>query len=231
MEEILASIRRLIAEDEAELGGAGLSDERRSALARGARAWAAAPAAQELLPSPAARCDQEPSESVTRSSSASGEGAQPIGLSQPGREAARRSPDSSPDALSEAEEEPASQEPFDDGSEPDSATPEEAVVAEHGLAPSEAFAPQEYEVALDLAEVDAPESGAPLVSATAAASITAQFQALAASKVLNDSGLLHEYAREMLRPMLRAWLDDNLPVLVERLVRAEIERVARGGRP
>jgi cell pole-organizing protein PopZ len=30
--------------------------------------------------------------------------------------------------------------------------------------------------------------------------------------------------------MLKQWLDDNLPVLVERLVRAEIERVARGGR-
>jgi cell pole-organizing protein PopZ len=34
----------------------------------------------------------------------------------------------------------------------------------------------------------------------------------------------------MLRPMLRAWLDDNLPTIVERLVRAEIERVARGSR-
>jgi cell pole-organizing protein PopZ len=34
----------------------------------------------------------------------------------------------------------------------------------------------------------------------------------------------------MLRPMLRVWLDDNLPTIVERLVRAEIERVARGGR-
>lgn len=74
------------------------------------------------------------------------------------------------------------------------------------------------------------EDAAPLVSADAAASITAQFQTLAASMVINDSGLLHEYAREMLRPMLKAWLDDNLPVLVERLVRAEIERVARGGR-
>jgi cell pole-organizing protein PopZ len=30
--------------------------------------------------------------------------------------------------------------------------------------------------------------------------------------------------------MLRAWLDDNLPPMVERLVKAEIERVARGGR-
>ena len=32
----------------------------------------------------------------------------------------------------------------------------------------------------------------------------------------------------ILRPMLREWLDENLPVLVERLVREEIERVARG---
>jgi cell pole-organizing protein PopZ len=28
--------------------------------------------------------------------------------------------------------------------------------------------------------------------------------------------------------MLKAWLDDNLPTMVERLVRAEIERVSRG---
>jgi len=47
------------------------------------------------------------------------------------------------------------------------------------------------------------ESAAPLVSPDAAASITAQFQALAASMVINDSGLLHDYAREMLRPMLK----------------------------
>jgi cell pole-organizing protein PopZ len=74
------------------------------------------------------------------------------------------------------------------------------------------------------------DAAAPLVSADAAASIAAQFQTLAASMLINDSGLMEEYARELLRPMLKAWLDDNLPVLVERLVRAEIERVARGGR-
>jgi cell pole-organizing protein PopZ len=39
-----------------------------------------------------------------------------------------------------------------------------------------------------------------------------------------------EIAEEMLRPMLQEWLDDNLPTLVERLVREEIERVARGPR-
>jgi uncharacterized protein len=34
----------------------------------------------------------------------------------------------------------------------------------------------------------------------------------------------------MMRPMLKDWLDENLPGLVERIVRAEIERVSRGGR-
>ena len=33
--------------------------------------------------------------------------------------------------------------------------------------------------------------------------------------------------REMLQPMLRVWLDDNLPGMVERLIRTEIERVAQ----
>ncbi|MGX5801966.1 DUF2497 domain-containing protein [Bradyrhizobium sp. Arg314] len=37
-----------------------------------------------------------------------------------------------------------------------------------------------------------------------------------------------DMAEEMLRPMLQDWLDNNLPTLVERLVREEIERVARG---
>jgi cell pole-organizing protein PopZ len=46
-----------------------------------------------------------------------------------------------------------------------------------------------------------------------------------------DSGArrsFDEIAEDMLRPMLQEWLDDNLPTLVERLVREEIERVARG---
>ena len=37
-----------------------------------------------------------------------------------------------------------------------------------------------------------------------------------------------QIAEEMIRPMLQDWLDNNLPTLVERLVREEIERVARG---
>jgi cell pole-organizing protein PopZ len=84
-------------------------------------------------------------------------------------------------------------------------------------------------VAADSTEEEEP-ADAPLVSADAASSVASHFQALAASMIINDSGLLQKYAQEMLRPMLKQWLDDNLPVIVERLVRAEIERVARGGR-
>ncbi len=39
---------------------------------------------------------------------------------------------------------------------------------------------------------------------------------------------LEDLVKEMLRPMLKSWLDDNLPGLVERIVKAEIERVSRG---
>ena len=48
--------------------------------------------------------------------------------------------------------------------------------------------------------------------------------------VLQNQGMIEEATREMLRPLLKQWLDDNLPIMVERLVRIEIERVARGGR-
>lgn len=74
----------------------------------------------------------------------------------------------------------------------------------------------------------APE--APLISPQTDAAVSSSFSALAAAQVMPSDEQLDEIVREMLRPMLKAWLDDNLPVLVERLVRAEIERVARGGR-
>jgi uncharacterized protein len=38
---------------------------------------------------------------------------------------------------------------------------------------------------------------------------------------------LEEIVREMLRPLLQTWLDQNLPPLVERFVQAEIARVGR----
>ena len=69
-----------------------------------------------------------------------------------------------------------------------------------------------------------------LLSPSADASVMSSFQALATSVLFQDKAMVEEMAKEMLRPMLKQWLDDNLPVMVERLVRSEIERVARGGR-
>ncbi|WP_127070964.1 DUF2497 domain-containing protein [Pelagibacterium lentulum] len=47
---------------------------------------------------------------------------------------------------------------------------------------------------------------------------------------LGASGLtIENMIREMLRPMLKDWLEENLPSMVERMVEKEIERVSRGG--
>ena len=47
---------------------------------------------------------------------------------------------------------------------------------------------------------------------------------------LGDNELTIEgMIREMLRPMLKDWLEENLPSMVERIVAQEIERVSRGG--
>ncbi|MFJ6325391.1 MULTISPECIES: PopZ family protein [unclassified Rhizobium] len=75
-----------------------------------------------------------------------------------------------------------------------------------------------------------PVSSSPLMSEVAGAQVSRSFEELAAIVDGGPRRSLDELAQEMLRPMLQEWLDDNLPTLVERLVREEIERVARGPR-
>ena len=70
----------------------------------------------------------------------------------------------------------------------------------------------------------------PLVSNATGALVARSFDDLAEAVDGARRRSLDEIAEDMLRPMLREWLDDNLPTLVERLVREEIERVARGPR-
>jgi cell pole-organizing protein PopZ len=67
-----------------------------------------------------------------------------------------------------------------------------------------------------------------LLSPRTTAAVDLAFNTLAQTVLVQNSRTLEELVREMLKPMLKAWLDDNLPSLVERLVRAEIERVSRG---
>ncbi|MFB9952170.1 DUF2497 domain-containing protein [Rhizobium puerariae] len=74
------------------------------------------------------------------------------------------------------------------------------------------------------------EEAANLLSAEAGAQVAKSFSELAAVFNGIERRSLEEMAGDMLRPMLQEWLDDNLPTLVERLVREEIERVARGPR-
>ncbi|MDP4026041.1 DUF2497 domain-containing protein [Methylobacterium sp. NEAU 140] len=68
----------------------------------------------------------------------------------------------------------------------------------------------------------------PLVSPATDASVGNAFNLLAHTVLTQNARTLEDLVKDMLRPMLKAWLDDNLPVVVERLVRAEIERVSRG---
>ena len=42
-----------------------------------------------------------------------------------------------------------------------------------------------------------------------------------------DGVTLEDIVRELLHPMLREWMDDNLPPMVERIVQKEIEKMAR----
>ena len=73
------------------------------------------------------------------------------------------------------------------------------------------------------------ELGGPtLMSANTTAAVDSAFNTLAHTVLSENARTLEDLVKEMLRPMLKAWLDDNLPGMVERLVRAEIERVSRG---
>jgi uncharacterized protein len=72
----------------------------------------------------------------------------------------------------------------------------------------------------------------PIISDQAAEAANSSFNQLADALMARAMGerSIEEVAHELLRTMLRNWLDMNLPGMVERLVREEIERVARRGR-
>jgi uncharacterized protein len=67
-----------------------------------------------------------------------------------------------------------------------------------------------------------------LVSETPEKRVAAAFDDLNLAFMRSKQKPLEEVAETMLRPMLQDWLDNNLPTMVERLVREEIARIARG---
>jgi len=67
-----------------------------------------------------------------------------------------------------------------------------------------------------------------LIAASTVAAVDSAFNSLAHTVIGQNARTLEDLVKEMLRPLLKSWLDDNLPGVVDRIVRAEIERVSRG---
>jgi hypothetical protein len=75
----------------------------------------------------------------------------------------------------------------------------------------------------------APEAAA--AAATSVGSLVRTLAAERATQVYGGGPTIEDMVRGELRPLLKQWLDDNLPGMVERLVRAEIERVVARAAP
>ena len=203
MEEILASIRRIISDDDAKPAAAPAEAAPAPAPAPKAAApamkAASAPVATPIppvapTPAPAAKNSQDEIDAMLASFDAPAPAA-----------AAPAAP-----AVEEAED------VFE-------LTEQMAVPA----AAAEGFQKVEPHDDLEFTESPPPASKAeeaPVLSATTAKAVESAFNSLATTVLSNNARTLEDLVKEMLRPMLKSWLDDNLPTLVERIVKAEIER-------
>ena len=237
MEEILASIRRIIADDEAKPPVA----EKPGIPAAPAKPAAAAPVAK-----PAAMADIPPSAIAPAAKPAP----------PPAKPAAPPAPvsnsqddiDALLNGLDEATVPEEIRPPLPDG-DVFELTDDMAVAMEQAPPPPPQASfrkvePQDdLEFAESAARAAAPrqpafepppfENAAPvqqILSHTTVSAVESAFNSLANTVLSNNARTLEDLVKEMLRPMLKNWLDDNLPGLVERIVKAEIERVSRGGR-
>jgi cell pole-organizing protein PopZ len=201
MDEILASIRRIIADDDPGQMPARGNEPQFSTASRPANTQsdlgASAPMRAAVPPERATRSDEIDSmlaqlQAATRPPSAAEESGAAHGMG-----AAAPMPDF-----------PTTDEPPD-------------VASESGLAG--ATIPR---VEKRAAVPEASERG--LLSGAAASAVDSAFNELAHTVQVRNGRTLEDFIGELLRPMLKTWLDENLPAMVERLVRAEIERVSRG---
>lgn len=68
-----------------------------------------------------------------------------------------------------------------------------------------------------------------LLEPTTAAAVHHTFAKLGTLAIGAPGVTIEDMLRDMLRPMLKEWLDENLPTVVERMVEKEISRISRGG--
>jgi hypothetical protein len=230
MEEILASIRRIIADDEAKPAAAA---EKAPAAAAKPAAPAAKPVMNDIPPSaiPAAQAAAKaapppkpapppapPAPAPAASNSQDDIDAMLAGLDEATSEAEIRPPAPEPEVLELTDDmavsEPASFQKVEP--EDDLEFTESARAVHH----QPAYEPPPFESA-------PPQQ---ILSRSTVSAVESAFNSLANTVLSNNARTLEDLVKEMLRPMLKGWLDDNLPGMVERIVKAEIERVSRGSR-
>jgi cell pole-organizing protein PopZ len=69
-----------------------------------------------------------------------------------------------------------------------------------------------------------------LTSARTRQTMSSQLDELSRTVISNNPRTLEDLVRDMVRPLLREWLEANLPAIVERQVRQEIDRLSHSGR-
>jgi cell pole-organizing protein PopZ len=210
MEEILASIRRIIADDDGAKKPEPKPENRPEAKAEPPAAKAPPPPKPAPAPPPPAAMKQDDIDAML------------AGLGDPEPAPAReRAPEPDVLELTEAMQAPAAP-AFRTIDAQQDVVFDEASVSEPPPPPRAAEPPRAPPPRPPVtAEPD-------IMSSATAAAVDSAFNALAHTVLVQNAKTLEDLVKEMLRPMLQHWLDNNLPTLVERLVRQEIERVARG---
>lgn len=246
MEEILASIRRIIADDEAKPPPADAAKPEKAAAPAAptkpqaindippSKVAPTKPAAEKPAPPPAAKSAPPPPAPAADASNNQDD----IDALLAGLDAATPAPeDRAPEP--EPEPEPDVLELTDDmAMDP---TPAPPAPSFHKVEPRDdlEFAepppprpmpppPASY-APLDFDAPPLPPQQ-PILAQSTLSAVESAFNSLAHTVLSSNARTLEDLVKEMLRPMLKSWLDDNLPGLVERIVKAEIERVSRGGR-
>jgi cell pole-organizing protein PopZ len=88
---------------------------------------------------------------------------------------------------------------------------------------------------LSVTEPKMSDTGAGLLSDTAADASASAMAKLLANNVAVESDVpgrvgkvtLEDMAKELMKPLIKTWLDQNLPPIIEKMVQKEIERISR----
>jgi cell pole-organizing protein PopZ len=240
MEEILASIRRIIADDEAKPPAAekpaAPPAEAKPEKPAAASPAAKAPVMKDIPPStiPAAQAVSAKAVAPPPVKPA------PAPVPAPAASNSQDDIDAMLAGLDEATSEAEIRPPLPDGEvfelTDEMAVPDAPKAAFHKIEPNDDLEFAEAAAARAVHRQPAFEppplesSAAPqqILSRSTVSAVESAFNTLANTVLSNNARTLEDLVKEMLRPMLKSWLDDNLPGLVERIVKAEIERVSRG---